>query len=62
MTLWSASLCRILWEDGYGIAQGSLMAGQSVGLVSDVKSVKEIIDDMVVEAMEELKKLSSGNL
>ncbi|MCK4909226.1 MAG: nitronate monooxygenase [Planctomycetes bacterium] len=57
---WIGALRRAV-QDG-DIAQGSLMAGQSVGLVSDVKSVKEIIDDMVVEAMEELKKLSSGNL
>jgi len=35
------------------IDNGSLMTGQSIGLVNEVKSVKEIIDNLVHEAEEE---------
>jgi len=39
------------------IARGSLMAGQSVGLVSEIKPLKDIIDEMVEDAEKELGRL-----
>jgi enoyl-[acyl-carrier protein] reductase II len=39
------------------VTKGSLMAGQSVGLVDDVKPLKSIIDDMIDDAESELKRL-----
>jgi enoyl-[acyl-carrier protein] reductase II len=39
------------------VAQGSLMAGQSVGLVDEVKSVKDIIDEFISDAETELQRL-----
>jgi enoyl-[acyl-carrier protein] reductase II len=39
------------------IVKGSLMAGQSVGLVSEIKSLKGIIDEMVENAEKELERL-----
>lgn len=39
------------------IVKGSLMAGQSVGLVSEIKSLKAIIDDMVEDAEKEMGRL-----
>ena len=39
------------------VAKGSLMAGQSVGLVDEVKPLKNIIDEMIDDAESELKRL-----
>lgn len=39
------------------IDQGSLMAGQSVGLFRDIKPMKEVFSELVEEAEEELKKM-----
>ena len=39
------------------VTKGSLMAGQSVGLVEDVKPLKSIIDEMVADAEAELQRL-----
>ena len=39
------------------VAQGSLMAGQSVGLVSKVQPLKEIIDELIREGEAELQRL-----
>jgi enoyl-[acyl-carrier protein] reductase II len=39
------------------VAKGSLMAGQSVGLVDEIKPLQGIIDEMVDEAESELKRL-----
>ena len=39
------------------VAKGSLMAGQSVGLVNEVKPLKSIIDEMIDDAEYELKRL-----
>ena len=39
------------------VTKGSLMAGQSVGLVDDVKPLKSIIDEMIDDAESELKRL-----
>ncbi len=41
------------------ITKGSLMAGQSVGLVEDIKPLKAIIDEMVADAEAELKRLKA---
>jgi len=38
------------------IKSGSLMAGQSVGLINEIKSVKNIISDLVAEAEAEFAK------
>ena len=39
------------------ITKGSLMAGQSVGLVHEVKPLKSIIDEMVSDAESEFQRL-----
>ena len=39
------------------ITKGSLMAGQSVGLVRETKPLKEIIDQMISDAEQELQRL-----
>ena len=41
------------------ITKGSLMAGQSVGLVGEIKPLKGIIDEMVEDAEKELGRLKS---
>lgn len=41
------------------VAKGSLMAGQSVGLVNKIQPLEEIISEMVSEAEEELQRLKS---
>ena len=40
------------------IERGSLMAGQSVGLVDKIKPIRGIIDEMVNDAEYELKRLN----
>jgi len=39
------------------VKQGSLMAGQSVGLMDSIKSIREIMDEMVTDAETELQRL-----
>lgn len=39
------------------IANGSLMAGQISGMIKDIKSCKDIIEDIIKEAEEELNRL-----
>jgi enoyl-[acyl-carrier protein] reductase II len=39
------------------VTKGSLMAGQSVGLVKEIKPLKSIIDEMIGDAESELKRL-----
>lgn len=41
------------------VTKGSLMAGQSVGLVNKIQPLKEIITEMVSEAEDELQRLKS---
>jgi enoyl-[acyl-carrier protein] reductase II len=41
------------------VAKGSLMAGQSVGLVDEIKPLQGIIDEMVDQAESELKRLKA---
>jgi enoyl-[acyl-carrier protein] reductase II len=36
---------------------GSLMAGQSVGLIKDIKPIKKIVEDIAIEAEEELIRM-----
>jgi enoyl-[acyl-carrier protein] reductase II len=52
---WAGALRRAV-QDG-DIEFGSLMAGQSVGLVEEVKPVKQIILDLTAEADEEFKRV-----
>ena len=41
------------------VENGSLMAGQSVGLMKDIKPIKQIIIDLCDEANQELKKIKN---
>jgi enoyl-[acyl-carrier protein] reductase II len=50
---WAGALRRAV-QDG-DIDHGSLMAGQSVGLVNEIKRVKQIIRDLLADAEEEFK-------
>jgi len=43
-------------QDG-DIDRGSLMAGQSVGLVDEIKPIKQIISQLITEADETLRNL-----
>jgi len=52
---WVGSLRRAVQEGD--VEFGSLMAGQSVGLVKEIKSVKEIIDEILNDMEEELVKV-----
>lgn len=52
---WVGALRRAV-QDG-DVEHGSLMAGQSVGLIHETKPVKDIIKDLVLEAEETFKKL-----
>ena len=54
---WVGALRKAV-EDG-DIEKGSLMAGQSAGLVDEVKSVKQIITEIVDDIEKELKNVSS---
>jgi enoyl-[acyl-carrier protein] reductase II len=54
---WSGALRRAVQEGD--IDYGSLMAGQSVGLVDEVKPVQRIIDDLWAEAEEEFQKVKN---
>jgi enoyl-[acyl-carrier protein] reductase II len=54
---WMGALRRAV-VDG-DIANGSLMAGQSVGLVHSIKAVKTIIDELVSDTAAELKRLQN---
>ena len=40
------------------VERGSLMAGQSVGLVKEIKPIQGIIDEMVEDAESELQRLN----
>ncbi len=52
---WVGALKRAVIDGD--VTKGSLMAGQSVGLVEDVKPLKTIIDEMVEHAEAELQRL-----
>ncbi len=53
---WVGALRRAV-VDG-DVDQGSLMAGQSVGLVGDVRPMKEVIEQLVSDAEEELERVA----
>jgi enoyl-[acyl-carrier protein] reductase II len=38
---------------------GSLMAGQSVGLMKDIKPIKKVMEEFIKEGEEELQKVKS---
>ena len=40
------------------VVKGSIMAGQSVGLVNEIKPLKAIVDEMIAEAEDEFQRLS----
>ncbi len=44
------------------IKNGSLMAGQVCGLVKEVKSVAQILEDMMTEAKQEFAKLAGEGI
>lgn len=52
---WAGALRKAVLEGD--IAQGSLMAGQSVGLVDKIQPLNEIMDEFVTEAESELQRL-----
>lgn len=52
---WVGSLRRAVQEGD--VESGSLMAGQSVGLVKEIKSVKEIIQEIMEDMEAELKRV-----
>ena len=54
---WAGALRRAVIDGD--VAKGSLMAGQSVGLVDKVQPLNDIIDEMVSEAETELQRLKS---
>jgi enoyl-[acyl-carrier protein] reductase II len=51
---WAGSLRRAVIEGD--IERGSLMAGQSVGMVNSIQSAQEIIDELVAQASEYLAR------
>ncbi len=53
---WTGSLRRAVIDGD--IETGSLMAGQSVGLIDDILPMKTIIESLVAEAEAELKKIA----
>jgi enoyl-[acyl-carrier protein] reductase II len=55
---WVGALRRAV-EDG-DVDHGSLMAGQCVGLIDEVKPVRVIIEELVREAEETLANLGQG--
>lgn len=57
-SFWIGSLRRAV-VDG-DVDTGSLMAGQSVGLMKDIKPIKKIIADLVAEAEDELVKVRTA--
>ncbi|MBN2412963.1 nitronate monooxygenase [candidate division KSB1 bacterium] len=54
---WMGALRRAVIDGD--ILSGSLMAGQSVGLVNKIQPVKEIIDELVTEIEEELQRVKA---
>lgn len=52
---WMGGLRRAAIEGD--LDYGSLMAGQSVGLMKDIKPMKEVFDDLISEAEEELARV-----
>ncbi len=53
---WAGTLRKAV-QDG-DVENGSLMAGQSVGLIHEVRSIKEIIETLTEDAEEELRRVN----
>ncbi len=53
---WVGALQRAVVEGD--IDYGSLMAGQSVGMMHDIKPMKTVVDDLVADAESELKRVA----
>ena len=53
---WVGALRRAVVEGD--IDSGSLMAGQSVGLVNEIRPMKEVVGQLVADAEEELEKVA----
>jgi len=53
---WGGALRRAVIEGD--VENGSLMAGQSVGLVKEEKSVQAVLDELVEQAADALRRLS----
>ncbi len=51
---WAGSLRRAVIEGD--VERGSLMAGQSVGMVQRIQSTQEIIDELVSQSAEYLSR------
>jgi len=49
--------CRVAWTTG-DVDVAPMMMGQSIGRIYDIKSCKEVIEDMVKEAQEQIQKIS----
>lgn len=56
-----AGKLRLAAKEG-DVKNGSVMAGQSAGLIRDIKSVKNVIDDIMNEFHNELDKLKNTKL
>ena len=54
---WAGALRQAVIEGD--VARGSLMAGQSVGLVNKIQPLKEIIAEMITDAESELQRLKA---
>jgi enoyl-[acyl-carrier protein] reductase II len=52
---WVGALRKAVIEGD--VVKGSIMAGQSVGLVNEIKPLKAIVDEMVLEAEAEMLRL-----
>lgn len=48
--------CRTAWETG-DVDIAPMMMGQSLGRIHDIKSCKEVIEDMVKQAQEEIERV-----
>ncbi len=55
---WAGALRRAVIEGD--VARGSLMAGQSVGMVRKIRPVREILEELVMQAEEALARLERG--
>jgi len=53
---WVGALRKAVIEGD--VVKGSIMAGQSVGLVNEIKPLKAIVDEMIAEAEDEFQRLS----
>ena len=50
--------CRTAWETG-DVEIAPMMMGQSLGRINDIKSCKDVIEDMVAQAKNEIERVRS---